>query len=112
MKKIALLTAALLLSGCSSGVWMDMTTPDKAAAAAAVLDLGTTAIGGYNGCQEANPLFGSEIDTQALLTGAALSAGVGYAIHRWGKDKFTWGYVGLRGAAGLHNLTVIGDCQP
>ena len=102
--RAVLLILSLLLTGCAS-----MTTADKAAAGAAILDIGTTAIGGYNGCSEANPLFGPEISTQSLLMNAALSAGVAYAIHKWDKAKWTWAYTGLRGAAGLHNLTVIGE---
>lgn len=54
--------------------------------------------------------MGKEIDATMLLTSAALSAGVGWALHKWGKDRVTWGYTGIRGAAGLHNLTVIGGC--
>ena len=106
MKKVGVVILIYcLLSGCAT-----MTGPDKAAASAAILDLTTTAIGGSQGCTESNPLMGKEIDATMLLTSASLSAGVGWALHKWGKDRVTWGYTGIRGAAGLHNLTVIGGC--
>lgn len=104
--RVALLTLLLPLFGCAS-----MAPPEKAAATAALIDIGTTAVGGYRGCQEVNPLFGSEITAQSIMLNAALSAGVAYAIHKWDKAKWTWTYTGLRGAAGLHNLTVLGECR-
>jgi hypothetical protein len=105
MKLVALILS-LFLAGCAS-----MAPSEKSAASAALFDIGTTAIGGYRGCQETNPLFGSEIDAQMIMTSLALTAGVHYALHRWGKGKWTWTYTGLRGAAGLHNLTVLGECD-